>query len=87
MKEQLAKIKAEALAAFEGAQAAADLDALRVKYLGKKGELTPPPPPRRPRPRRPPAQQSAPPPRTHRRLKANGRPVRRGAAQNGTACQ
>ena len=40
MKEQLAKIKAEALAAFEGAQAAADLDALRVKYLGKKGELT-----------------------------------------------
>ena len=40
MKEQIAKIKAEALAAFEGTQAAADLDALRVKYLGKKGELT-----------------------------------------------
>ena len=40
MKEQIAKIKAEALSAFEGTQAAADLDALRVKYLGKKGELT-----------------------------------------------
>ena len=40
MKEQIAKIKAEALAAFEGTQTAADLDALRVKYLGKKGELT-----------------------------------------------
>ena len=31
MKEQIAKIKAEALAALEGTQAAADLDALRVK--------------------------------------------------------
>ncbi len=40
MKEQLAKIKAEAMAALERTQAAADLDALRVKYLGKKGELT-----------------------------------------------
>ena len=40
MKEQLAKIRAEALAAFEGAADAAGLDALRVKYLGKKGELT-----------------------------------------------
>ena len=40
MKEQLAKIRAEALAAFEDAKASADLDALRVKYLGKKGELT-----------------------------------------------
>ncbi len=40
MKEQLATIRAEALAAFESAKAAADLDALRVKYLGKKGELT-----------------------------------------------
>ena len=40
MKEQIAKIKAEALAAFEGTQTAADLDTLRVKYLGKKGELT-----------------------------------------------
>ncbi len=40
MKEQLAKIRAEALAALENTQAAAELDALRVKYLGKKGELT-----------------------------------------------
>ena len=40
MKEQLAKIKAEALSAFAQAQDAAALDALRVKYLGKKGELT-----------------------------------------------
>ena len=40
MKEQLAKIKAEALNALESTQAVADLDALRVKYLGKKGELT-----------------------------------------------
>jgi len=40
MKEQIAKIKAEALSALEQTQAAADLDALRVKYLGKKGELT-----------------------------------------------
>ncbi|MEG0441341.1 MAG: phenylalanine--tRNA ligase subunit alpha [Oscillospiraceae bacterium] len=40
MKEDLAKIKEEALAALAGTEAAADLDALRVKYLGKKGELT-----------------------------------------------
>ncbi len=40
MKDQLAKIRAEALSAFEGVQNAARLDALRVKYLGKKGELT-----------------------------------------------
>ena len=40
MREQLAKIRAEALAAFENAKASADLDALRVQYLGKKGELT-----------------------------------------------
>ena len=40
MKEQLAKIRAEALAAFEAAQDSAALDALRVQYLGKKGELT-----------------------------------------------
>ena len=40
MKEQLAKIRVEALAAFESAQDAAALDALRVQYLGKKGELT-----------------------------------------------
>ena len=40
MKEQLAKIRAEALSALESVQAPAELDALRVKYLGKKGELT-----------------------------------------------
>ena len=40
MKEQLAKIRSEALAAFEAAQDSAQLDALRVQYLGKKGELT-----------------------------------------------
>ncbi len=40
MKEQLANIRAQALEAFEQAKASADLDALRVKYLGKKGELT-----------------------------------------------
>ena len=40
MKEQLAKIKSEALAAFEQVSAPAALDELRVKYLGKKGELT-----------------------------------------------
>ena len=40
MKEQLAKIRAEALAAFEGVRDSAALDELRVKYLGKKGELT-----------------------------------------------
>jgi len=40
MKEQLAKIRSEALAAFEAAGDAAALDALRVQYLGKKGELT-----------------------------------------------
>ena len=40
MKEQLAKIRANALAAFEDAKTSIDLDALRVQYLGKKGELT-----------------------------------------------
>lgn len=40
MKEQLAKIRAEALSALEGVKDAAALDELRVKYLGKKGELT-----------------------------------------------
>ncbi len=40
MKEQLAKIRSEALAAFAQAESAAELDALRVQYLGKKGELT-----------------------------------------------
>ncbi len=40
MKDQLAKIRAEALAAIGATDAAAALDAVRVKYLGKKGELT-----------------------------------------------
>ena len=40
MKEQLAKIRAAALAAFEAAADTAALDGLRVQYLGKKGELT-----------------------------------------------
>ncbi len=40
MKEQLANIRAQALADFEAAQSAAELDSLRVQYLGKKGELT-----------------------------------------------
>ena len=40
MKEQLAQIRAAALTAFEAAGDSAALDALRVKYLGKKGELT-----------------------------------------------
>ncbi len=40
MKEQLAKIRTEALAALESVKDAAALDELRVKYLGKKGELT-----------------------------------------------
>ncbi len=40
MREQLAKIRAEALSALENVKATAELDALRVQYLGKKGELT-----------------------------------------------
>ena len=40
MKEQLEIIKQEALAALAETQDAAELDSLRVKYLGKKGELT-----------------------------------------------
>jgi phenylalanyl-tRNA synthetase alpha chain len=40
MREQLEKIRQEALLALEQASAAAELEALRVKYLGKKGELT-----------------------------------------------
>ncbi len=40
MKEQLAKIRSEALSALEKAADPAVLDELRVKYLGKKGELT-----------------------------------------------
>ena len=40
MKEQLSLIRAEALAAIAQVEDAAALDALRVRYLGKKGELT-----------------------------------------------
>lgn len=40
MKEQLAKIKEDALAAIHAAGQSDELDAVRVKYLGKKGELT-----------------------------------------------
>ncbi|MGM9536820.1 MAG: phenylalanine--tRNA ligase subunit alpha, partial [Candidatus Onthomonas sp.] len=40
MKDQLAKIRDEALEAIRSTDAAAALDAVRVKYLGKKGELT-----------------------------------------------
>ncbi|MBS6217051.1 MAG: phenylalanine--tRNA ligase subunit alpha [Clostridiales bacterium] len=40
MKEKLEQIRQEALSAFAQAGGAQDLDALRVKYLGKKGELT-----------------------------------------------
>lgn len=40
MKEQLEKIRREALAALVETKAAQDLETLRVKYLGKKGELT-----------------------------------------------
>lgn len=40
MKEQLANIRAAALAAIADSDAAAALDSVRVKYLGKKGELT-----------------------------------------------
>ncbi len=40
MKEKLAQIRADALASIQKVDTAAALDALRVKYLGKKGELT-----------------------------------------------
>ena len=40
MKQQLEQIKLEALAALDAAQSPAALEELRVKYLGKKGELT-----------------------------------------------
>ncbi len=40
MKAQLEAIRSTALDAINGAQAAAELDAVRVQYLGKKGELT-----------------------------------------------
>ncbi len=40
MKEQLSKIRLEALSALERISDQRELDDLRVKYLGKKGELT-----------------------------------------------
>ena len=40
MKQQLENIRLEALAALEAADSPAGLEELRVKYLGKKGELT-----------------------------------------------
>ena len=40
MREQLENIKLQAIAAMDAAQTPAALDELRVKYLGKKGELT-----------------------------------------------
>ena len=40
MKEQLEQIKQQALAALEGADTPAALEDLRIKLLGKKGELT-----------------------------------------------
>ena len=40
MKQQLEKIRQEALAAMEAAADSQELEALRVRYLGKKGELT-----------------------------------------------
>ena len=40
MKTRLSELRANAVAELSAAQDAAALDALRVKYLGKKGELT-----------------------------------------------
>lgn len=40
MKEKLNQIRDEALAAIEAAKSSAELDAVRVQYLGRKGELT-----------------------------------------------
>jgi len=40
MKQQLELIRQQALEALDGAADAQELEALRVKYLGKKGELT-----------------------------------------------
>ena len=40
MKEQLEAIRKQALEAVAGPQASADLEAVRVQSLGKKGELT-----------------------------------------------
>ena len=40
MKEQLESIRKSALEAVAGTQKSAELEAIRVQYLGKKGELT-----------------------------------------------
>ena len=40
MKEQLERIKSEALARIEASDALEKLNDIRVAYLGKKGELT-----------------------------------------------
>ena len=40
MKEQLEAIRKNALESIASTQAGTDLEALRIKYLGKKGELT-----------------------------------------------
>ena len=40
MKEQIEKIRQEALTAIANAEDAKQLDEAKVKYLGKKGELT-----------------------------------------------
>ena len=40
MKAQLEAIRSAALEAISGTAASAELDAVRVQYLGKKGELT-----------------------------------------------
>ena len=40
MKQQLEVIRKSALEAIAAAAASEELEALRVKYLGKKGELT-----------------------------------------------
>ena len=40
MKEALEKIKQQALAALENCDEIKDLDEIRVKFLGKKGEVT-----------------------------------------------
>ena len=41
MKEQLAKIRSEALSAMENAQSAAELDGLRVQYWARRGSSLP----------------------------------------------
>ena len=40
MKEQLEQLKLQALAALDAATSPAELEELRVKLMGKKGELT-----------------------------------------------